>query len=730
MTISREAMRHNLQMIADGEPIHVGAKGLLQKGEGDQTRVQEVVDQTLAAICETENQVYVSVIESGSVRFVNAGHLQERIRSVTSHVFNIPPAEINSEFSDGDFKREVRIASGNGHLEVVHFLLSEGRELSQEGLDNAVEEASSNGHLKVVHFLLSEGRELSQEGLDGAVQEASWRGNLKVARFLLSEGRALSQEGLDDAVKSASANGHLEVVHFLLSEGRELSQKGLDCAVESAASWRGNLKVARFLLSEGRELSQEGLDYAVKSASRNGRLEEVNFLLSGGRELSHRGLDYAVEAASSDGHLEVVRFLLSEGQELSQKGLDNAVEEASNYGHLKVVRFLLSEGRTLSQRGFDNAVLVAVRYVEVLLFLLSQGTVAIRIRNEIALISSYAGYPDSLEAMLQNGPIYQSTLGSCRTQATRNENRQRILDLLDSAPVIPDPTLGASAAPLAGGTSLTLSDVKVHPQTYLDQLAAYGMPRRVTLADNPQAIDLGGVTKQYLTTLFGALLEKHLIRIDNEGTPSTERDQDKELLQKVGQAFSHIAKRNSPRTDKFLVGELFSERFYKLVHMVAANKEGLFEAALEGSIYVEMDEPADYIEPQIEAAKCFCAGLDDATKALFAANENLQEAFQGQPCTKEALLAAIRFSDMSEQEAWIREMIEGSDQQWRQRFVFALTGNKTLAPGLKLEVRRGWRPVFELHTCFNSLDVPADMAKEDFIAGVNASLIGEDYNIG
>ncbi len=62
--------------------------------------------------------------------------------------------------------------------------------------------------------------------------------------------------------------------------------------------------------------------------------------------------------------------------------------------------------------------------------------------------------------------------------------------------------------------------------------------------------------------------------------------------------------------------------------------------------------------------------------------------------------------------------------------MFALTGNKTLAPGLKLEVRRGWRPVFEFHTCFNSLDVPAGMTKEDFIAGVNASLIGEDYNIG
>ena len=467
------------------------------------------------------------------------------------------------------------------------------------------------------------------------------------------------------------------------------------------ASSNGHLELVSFLLPEGRALSERGLDGAVWNAIWNGHLDIVYFLLQGGRALSQEGLASAVMGASSNGHLEMVSFLLSQGRELSQGWLDRAVWEASERGHL-----------------------------EIILFLLSQGIVIIDIRNEIALRASFSGHPDLLEAVLRNGPVYQSTLGSCRTQATRGENRQRILDLLDSAPVIPDPAPGASAAPLAGGTSLKLSDVKVQPQTYLDQLAADGVPRRVFLNDNPQAIDLGGVTKQYLTTLFGALLEKGLIRVNDEGTPSTEQEQDRKVLQKVGQAFSHIAKRNSTRTDKFLVGGLFSERFYKLVHMVAANEEGLMETALEGTMYADIPEGKEYVEPQIEAAKCFYEGLDDETRALFAVNENLQVAFQGKPCTKEALLAAIRFSDVDEQEAWIREMIEGSDQQWRQRFVFALTGNKTLAPGLKLEVRRGWRPVFELHTCFNSLDVPADMAKEDFIAGVNASLIGEDYNIG
>ncbi|MCH9703944.1 MAG: ankyrin repeat domain-containing protein, partial [Chlamydiae bacterium] len=478
MAISREAARHNLQMIADGETLHVGEDGLLHIGGGNQARVQGVVNQTLAY---------------NSLRYVNTGHLQERIQSVTGHVFDITPAELNSELFGEDFKREVRVAFEAGNLELLRFLLPQGRELSVESLNGAVMAASKNGHLEVVRFLLSRGRELSVKSLDLAVCGASGNGHLDVVRFLLSEGRELSVESLDRVVWVASGNGHLDVVRFLLPEGRELSQ-----------------------------------------SSRN----------------------HAVWMASDDGHLDVVRFLLPQGQELSQKILDSVVYGASGNGHLDVVRFLLSEGRELSQEVLNNAVAGAFEngYLEVLLFLLSQGTVGINSRNGIALRASSDGHPDILETVLRNGPIYQSTLGSCRTQATAGENRQRILDLLDSAPVIPDPSRDGSAPSIAGSTSLTLSDVKEHPQVYLDRLAADGVPRRVSLLDNPKAVDLGGVTRQYLTTLFGALLEKGAIRVNDEGTPSAEQDQDKEVLQKVGQVFSHLVKRNRTRTDKFLVG--------------------------------------------------------------------------------------------------------------------------------------------------------------------------------
>ncbi len=823
MTISREAARHNLQMIADGEPLHVGEDGLLHIGEGNQARVQGVVDQTLESLRAEEEPIYVRLLDGERVEFVTAGCL--RIQSAVSKVFAFPESVLqltdeerkvlhalakgesisidkavsdasrmrhydvvpfllsgdrcmsrygfysactvpsidlkmicllhsngqrvvdaelryavhdavlygavevaqyllnNRVVSKEDFAAILTSMSWKGYVKAMLSLLSEGRALSQEGLSKVLLQAAKDGHIEIVRFLLREYPMISREMLVAAVQLASENGHIEVVNFLLSQVPTLSKQELQRAILDASRSGHLEVVHILLSQGHTFLEGELGDAVWWA-SVNGHIGIVCFLASQSCLISNRDLDCAVVSASMQGYIEIVRFLLSQNHTIAQKELAAAVKYATEKGYIEIVRLLLSEGRTLSQKELATAVKLASVRGYIEIVGFLLSEGRMLFIRELEEAIRRADEssHIEVVLILLSHREITTFTRGEMALRSVLKERANVLEAVLRNGPIHARTLGFCRWLAANYENHERISDLLDSAPVVSDPAQGASAAPLAGDIYLTLGDVKEQPQVYLDRLAADGMPRRVILTDNPKAVDLGGVTKRCLTTLFGALLEQRLIRVNAEDIPLVEREQDREVLKKVGQACSHIAKRNSARTDKFLVGGLFSERFYKLVHLLAKNadNEEQLHVAKSGSGFLD----------HIEAAKCFYAGLDDATRALFAANANLQDTFQGQSCTKEALLAAMRFSDVGEQEAWIWEMIEGSDQQWRQRIVFALTGNKTLAPGLKLEVRRGWRSVFELHTCFNSLDVPADMAKEDFIAGVNASLIGEDYNIG
>ena len=66
----------------------------------------------------------------------------------------------------------------------------------------------------------------------------------------------------------------------------------------------------------------------------------------------------------------------------------------------------------------------------------------------------------------------------------------------------------------------------------------------------------------------------------------------------------------------------------------------------------------------------------------------------------------------------------------RLQFVKVITGNEVLSAGLKIQVGKCWRGGgrFEIHTCFNSLDVPTDVPKEAFLEALDA-ILGEGYNI-
>ncbi|MDN3505216.1 MAG: hypothetical protein P0S95_06560, partial [Rhabdochlamydiaceae bacterium] len=67
----------------------------------------------------------------------------------------------------------------------------------------------------------------------------------------------------------------------------------------------------------------------------------------------------------------------------------------------------------------------------------------------------------------------------------------------------------------------------------------------------------------------------------------------------------------------------------------------------------------------------------------------------------------------------------------RVQFVKSITGNISLSPSLNIKINRGWRDRPEIHTCFNSISLPASVAtdKEDFKAMVLGAISGDDYNI-
>ncbi len=653
--------------------------------------------------------------------------------------------------SQDSFNKAVGYAVSNRHLEAIQFLFSQGRSIPQEYLEWILQVPAQNGHLEVIQFLLSQGRSIRQKYLEWILQFPAEKGHLEVIRFFLSQGRSISEESLVETVKCAAENGHLEVIQFLLSEGRSLSQQYLGWMSQYPAR-NGHLEVVQFFLSQGRSISEESLGETVKCAAENGHLGVVQFLLSEGRSLSQQYLGWISQYPAQNGHLEVIQFLLPEVRSIFQAHLAAAVRAAAQNGHLEVIRFLLSEGNILH---------------------LEQ-------REHLIIDSAFRGHTSILEFFLQQGPIHEQVRDSAITQAGRSLHDPSlqligtIQDILRMAPVIPAQPGALVAIPI-GSFVTTLDSVNSDPKAHLKTICEDGFPRRVVLSDNPSAIDLGGVTKQFISTLMKALRPK--ILLTEAGLPQNERADDshsnyKLLYTQLGRFYALMDARNEDRTDKFVTGPLFHPRFFTIVKTIAtesslenrrrevakqvlevdsrnlsaqlvlglslrSNALASYRIAMDCKEGKELETAQAEVDSFIEAAQNFYDGATGAfqTKIRDSDPTLLARILQGAPASQEALLAAIEKDARLPEERfrWIQEKIRSSDEPWRIRFVKAITGNEVLSPGIRILIGASWRGpgVFELHTCFNSLDVPRGAVPENLKRSIAEEVLAaEPENIG
>ena len=655
------------------------------------------------------------------------------------------------------------------HFHIVQQLLSEGQTIPDYARGEAVIAAAERGHFGIVRHLLKGGEAISDSNRGRAAYAALKSGHTAIVRYLWPKVHMISGNDRIPAVIAAVKSGSLDMVQYLLPKRQMIPQDTLEEVVIEAAA-RGFFDLVQFLLQQGQEISKFTREKAVFAASENGHLGIVEFLLLSKQSISksYRGL--AVGAASENGHLGIVEFLLRDGQTISDHYRGLAVGAASKNGHLGIVEFLLRDGQTISDIHLYQAIVKAAveGYTSIIERLLDGHTISQYTRGQAVVEAAVHGHADSIEVLLMNGPISITFRNRALIEASGSE-RDSIINLLDSAPLL-------ESTELKDGFSVTFANIREKPKYYLQQLAENGLPRRVHLKDNPEAVDLGGLTKQFLTVLINACCDKKVLKVTESRMPTIVSKADEKALYNLGRFYVKMEERNESRTDKFLIGELFNPNFYQLVKNVV--KGGSNETLLQQTAYIiskvdkalkiaadvvlqptnvniaksykeamalegdvsSLENAKEYIKPYLEAAQAFCTGLDERIKAQFSdkTSEDICIKFQGEACTKEALLGALNV-DASDAEdvnfnkkfEWIKEKIQSSDLEWRQRFVYSVTGNKSLALEAKIWIRkRQDSPAFEIHTCFNSLDLPAvEMEKETFLAGFEIAIDSDGYNI-
>eukprot|EP00439_Symbiodinium_sp_Y106_P043376 s1478_g5.t1 len=168
------------------------------------------------------------------------------------------PQDPDLPHSDG--RTPLRMATIEGHVEVVRLLLEAGADKNATGNhgSTALMTASQRGHVEVVRLLLEAGADKNATNNNGstALKTASQGGHVDVVRLLLEAGAdkdAADKRGFTALMAACFENENVEVVRLLLEAGADKNVADKDGVTAwMAASLAGHGEVERELQKASR----------------------------------------------------------------------------------------------------------------------------------------------------------------------------------------------------------------------------------------------------------------------------------------------------------------------------------------------------------------------------------------------------------------------------------------------------------------------------------------------
>ena len=232
------------------------------------------------------------------------------------------------------------LASERGHLSVVI------RSLEDPRVDPSVREKSPQRAMFRQNNLYQEreGATSSSVNDNWAIRVASYNGHLEVVNRLLEDPRVDPSAHCNEAIRAASKRGHLGVVSRLLEDPR-VDPLAQNYEAIQIASYGGHLGVVSRLLEDRRVNPIVSCSRGIVDAACNGHHGVVKRLLEGIKQRASLEVRTAVIVASRNGHLEAVNHLLEHPWAIPPAEGNEAIRWASEHGHLSVVNRLLEDGR-------------------------------------------------------------------------------------------------------------------------------------------------------------------------------------------------------------------------------------------------------------------------------------------------------------------------------------------------------------------------------------------------
>ena len=338
---------------------------------------------------------------------------------------------------DEDDDTALMKAAGQGHIEIVRFLIEQGAYLNIRNRQDqdALMFAAAGGHLAVAIFLIDVAPVATAPCVVGGPQ----KGPNIVCKSSLFDTKALRyssaySSGPQSALAWAAYNGHLNMVHVLL----EISLIRDSYAVSMCLAWaayRGHLDVARLLLEYGAIVDfRGGGPTPLMLAAYSGQLDMVRFLLDHGADIHYRAT-----------YIWRVREVPLFGPVIDTAIGTSALHLAINQGHAEVLRLLLEHwmweygADSRGPHGMSTLMYAAAAGDLEMAHLMLENGVPINAQTDVGttalMFAAAEGYVEMVRFLVENGADIHIQNGYNYTALSLAEERahQEVVDFLRSA---------------------------------------------------------------------------------------------------------------------------------------------------------------------------------------------------------------------------------------------------------------------------------------------------------
>ena len=270
------------------------------------------------------------------------------------------PGDINAKFNGRAFSNDstpLHIASYNGYLSIVEYLISKGADINAKDDDGntPLHTASSNGHLPIVEYLISKGADINAKTKDGytpislAFSEMfKYKRCVPIVRLLIDSGadiNAFDNEGKTPIYWALGTNPvdrnrqlKIEFVKLFIEKGANV--KGADIAGETPL---------HAVIDQYNYYDEDVKQHITKIAE---------LLISKGANINakdNRGMT-PLHMASLHGYHSVAQLLIASVADINAQDIigNTPLHYASKFGYESIVKLLIDKGAFVNITNSDR----------------------------------------------------------------------------------------------------------------------------------------------------------------------------------------------------------------------------------------------------------------------------------------------------------------------------------------------------------------------------------------